>query len=616
MVYNSVQLDRENQRKTLVYNSVQLDGDIVAEYDIVKYENRQVMQSNPLNEACKAMELYEGKLYYLALLEFNFRQDNIDGNAPLPELVIPTDVVLKVFGGNKTYYKRLKDAASSLYDISFARTEEGKILLADRDSNGIIDLGNGEFAGERIFTSMKFSPREGGLIFRFSENIKPEIHKLFTKKGGFTLIKGKTLFSLSSMYAIRLIEMLLRFQNLEVNRNRGYILLEKSLQDLRLDLNILKLKTYENPAQLKLKILEPAREDINNNTPYKLDYTPKKKGKRITGYEFKLYYPDNNNVIDTAPTDELISDREERKAREINITANVDNTDADIYDVLRRYDVGKIIARRLANKYEEKEIREKIRTAIAYRERHKVTNFPGLIYDLITGKYTVNVVEQTSLFEPKYTSAERQKIEKEQRAANKVRIEENKCRAPGEQVPLVDVPDIETPPAEAKASKPSHIPEPPPDEKDRLSVSIETIKMFVDGGKAEKVVKELAKLAKKGISIDDVRALNVEELEARYKAAGEAKEPIQVLEPTPVEKTQDPEPETTPEPNIFDELEATPEAKAAAQEQRDLLAQFSQIELDMINYSVRYGEPLDDELKNKIDAAGTKLFNLYRLLNK
>lgn len=605
----------------------------MSEFSLEKYENRSVLQSNPLTEACKAMELYEGKLYYLALLEFNFRQDKIEKDIPLPELMIPTEVVLKVFGGNKSYYKRLRDAAGRLYNISFARDDKGRILLAKGSGDGLIEMGNSEFAGKRIFTSMEFSPRVGGLKFRFSEEVKDEIHKLLIK-GGFTLIQGKTLFALSSMYSIRLIEMLLRFQNLDVNRRRGFILLKKDINDLKFDLNIIGRASYNNIAHLKQKILEPAKADINDNTPYTLDYFDIKKGRKIVALEFRLYYPKNNNTSEEIdPTDELISDREERKAREINITANVDNPDADIYDVLRRYDVGKIIARRLANKYDEKEIREKIRTAIAYRERHKVTNFPGLIYDLITGKYTVNV-EQTSLFDeveekPKYTSAERKKIEKEQRAANKVRMEENKCRAPGEQVPLVDVPDLKSETLTVTA-KPTPATEPvqtATEDKDKLSVSIETIKMFVDGGKAEKVVKELAKLAKKGISIDDVKNHSVDELKARYEAA-EAAESAPEQEPETLENISDPEPSAAPEQNIFDEvIMVTPEQEAEGTEQEKILAQvmeeirdkveqLSKKEMQIIKDSVEKDKPTGRVLEMRLQQLDLDRYDAYLVVDE
>ena len=174
--------------------------------------------------------------------------------------------------------------------------------------------------------------------------------------------------------------------------------------------------------------------------------------------------------------------------------------------------------------------------------------------------------------------------------------------------------EAETEPVAVKPSAPE--PEPAPEDKDRLTVSIETIKSFVDTGREKFAASELEKLAKKGISIDDVKNHNIEELKALLAAADVADETPEKenAAPEPVENLTDPEP--VPEHTIFDEIEVMPEAKAAAAEQRDLLAQFSQIELDMINYSVRYGEPLDDELKNKIDAAGTKLFHLYRLLNK
>lgn len=557
----------------------------MSEFSLEKYENRSVLQSNPLTEACKAMELYEGKLYYLALLEFNFRQDNIDGNVPLPELIIPTDVVIKVFGGNKSYYKRLKDAAASLYDISFARTDDGKILLAAKDSDGLIDMGNGVFSGERIFTSMKFSPREGGLKFRFSENIKSEIHKLFIEKG-FTLITGKTLFSLSSMYAIRLIEMLLRQQNLEINKKRGYIKIKRNIQELRLDLSILHLATYNNSSNIKLKILNPAREDINTNTAYKLDYEDIKNGRKIIGFEFKLYYPDNNDTTINEPTAELINERAQRRAKEINITANVDNPDANIIDVLKFYGVGKIVAKRIAADYSDKTIRDNIRYCIDFCSTHKIKKtFAGLLKSAIEEDYASNKEQQQLLFQPtalEHKGDGRQLTEAEQRAADKMNAFWYGDKPKASTAPQNE-PEPEEAPVAVKPS-PAPEPEPTPEDKDRLSVSIDTIKLFVDSGKAEKVERELAKLAKKGISIDDVRALNVEELEARYEAA-EAAESAPEQEPEKLENIPDPEPSATPEPNIF-ELEIKPEHEAKKAEDKRIYADDYAVALEAIRAKV------------------------------
>lgn len=600
----------------------------MSEFSLEKYENRSVLQSNPLTEACKAMELYEGKLYYLALLEFNFRQDKIEKDIPLPELMIPTEVVLKVFGGNKSYYKRLRDAAGRLYNISFARDEKGRILLAKGSGDGLIEMGDSEFAGKRIFTSMEFSPRAGGLKFRFSEEVKDEIHKLRIK-GGFTLIQGKTLFALSSMYSIRLIEMLLRFQNLDVNRRRGFILLEKDINDLKFDLNIIGRASYNNIAHFKQKVLEPAKADINDNTPYTLDYFDIKKGRKIVALEFRLYYPKNNNTSEeTDPTDELISDREERKAREINVTANVDNLDADIYEVLRFYGVTKIVAKRLANDHTDKMIRNNIRCAIDYSKTHKVGNMGGLVRKAIEEDFATKLAEaeQLQLFQPSAASEHkgdgRQLTDAEQRAADKMNAfwYGDKSRAPAEPQN-----EAETEPVAVKPI-PAPEPEPTPDDKDRLTVSIDTIKLFVDSGKAEKVERELAKLAKKGISIDAVRALSVDELKARYEAA-EAAESAPEQEPETLENISDPKPGTTPEPNIFEGVEVTPEHEAGATEQERILAQvmeeirakvkqLSKKEMQIIKDSVEKDKPTGRVLEMRLRQLDLDRYDAYLVVDE
>lgn len=97
------------------------------------------------------------------------------------------------------------------------------------------------------------------------------------------------------------------------------------------------------------------------------------------------------------------------------------------------------------------------------------------------------------------------------------------------------------------------------------------------------------------------------------KPAAEGKK-LEISAPEPVENVSDPEPPTTPEQTVFDEIKVTKDARKAAAEQREILAQFSEDELDMIKYSIKFREPLDDELKAKVDASGVRLFFIYRLL--
>lgn len=559
------------------------------------YVDKQIYQANPLIEACKGMDLLEGRLYYLSLMALSPQLSQLNNNekSKFEKIIFPTADIIKLFGGYGGYHSKLMSKTKRLRD-------HGITIITGKAADG-----KPTFRQIGIFNTFEWDPGKGGLLVEFTKDIKPFVFDLVD--GHYTRIAGRTMFQLQSVYATRLIELLLQYQGFADAQKSQIIRRNITVEKLRFYLGIPENK-YKRMANFKRNVLDEPIKDINTHTAYRMSYEPVKYGHSIISFDFML---DVSRGEEQQPQSisEVVEIKQESKQVDIDPGATVDNLAADIFAVLRRYGVGKTVAARLVKEYPE----ERIRANISYTlSQKRVRDYGKYITKAVREDYAAERAAFMQL--PLFTQEEQPQEHKgdgrklspdEQRAADKMNAfwyGDNKPKASAEPV----------------AAKPIPAPESEPAQKDNdiLSVSIETIKGFVDSGREKFAASELEKMARKGISLDDVRALSVDELEARYKAADAADETPEKenAAPEPVENLTDPEP--VPEHTIFDEIEVMPEAKAAAAEQRDLLAQFSQIELDMINYSVRYGEPLDDELKNKIDAAGTKLFHLYRLLNK
>ena len=79
-----------------------------------KYYNRSIYQARPLIEACKQFDLNEGRLFYLGLLELKPQLSEGNGQAEFEKIVIPTADVIKLFGGNASYYTKLRPIARKL----------------------------------------------------------------------------------------------------------------------------------------------------------------------------------------------------------------------------------------------------------------------------------------------------------------------------------------------------------------------------------------------------------------------------------------------------------------------------------------------------------------------
>lgn len=571
---------------------VQLEG--------TKYAAGQIYQANPLIEACKEMDLLQGRLYYLSLMALTpqLTEEAKDTKKEFDKITFSTTDIIKLFGGYGGYHKKLMDKTKRLRD-------RGITIIT-----GTGEDGKPTFKQIGIFNTFEWNPKKGGLLVEFTKEIKPFVFDL--AGGEYTKIAGRTMFALQSVYATRLIELLLQYQGFPEYKKTKVIKRNITVEKLRFYLDIPPAK-YKRMGNFRKVVLDAPIEDINKHTAYILSYNPVKRGQMIVSFDFTL---DIRQGEEQQPQSisEVVEIKQESKQVDIDPGATVDNLEADIFAVLRRYGVGKTAAVRLIKEYPE----ERIRANISYTlSQKRVRDYGKYITKAVREDYAAERAAFIQL--PLFSQEEQQPQEHkgdgrqltaaEQRAADRMNAfwyGDNKPKASAEPVPVKPIPAPE--------------PEPTPEDKDRLTVSIETIKSFVDTGREKFAASELEKMARKGISLDDVRALSVDELEARYKAADAADEtpekeaPTPETEPTPVENITDPEP--VPEHTIFDEIEATPEAEAAAQEQRDLLAQFSEIELEMIKYSIKFGEPLDEELKAKINEKGTKLFHLYRLLNK
>lgn len=562
--------------------------------DGTKFVDKSIYQANPLIEACRGMDLMQGRLYYLALMALSPQLTENNRQDGFQKIIFDAKDIIKLFGGRGGYHANLMKKTRQLREYTVT-------IITGKDDNG-----DDTFRHFGIFDAFEWDPKRGGLFVEFSEKIRPYVFDLV--KGNYTKIAGRTMFSLQSSYATRLIELLLQRQGFPEFQKTKIIKRNITVEKLRFYLGIPDDK-YKRMGNFRKVVLDGPIEDINKHTSYFMSYDVVKSGAAVVAFDFSLDVSKADEEQQPVSVSEVVSMREEARQADIDPTATVDNMSADTFAVLRRYGVGKKVAESLVNQYTDERIRANIQYTLSQK---RVQNYGGYIPKAIREDYAAERAAFMQL--PLFTQEEQPQEHKgdgrklspdEQRAADKMNAfwyGDNKPKASAEPV----------------AAKPIPAPESEPAQKDNdiLSVSIETLKGFVDSGREKFAASELEKMARKGISLDDVRALSVDELEARYKAADAADETPEKenAAPEPVENLTDPEP--VPEHTIFDEIEVMPEAKAAAAEQRDLLAQFSQIELDMINYSVRYGEPLDDELKNKIDAAGTKLFHLYRLLNK
>lgn len=318
-----------------------------------KYNKVNIYQAKPLIEACKEFDINEGRLFYLGLLELRPQLSEGSGQQEFDRITIPTPDVIKLFGGNKAYYQRLKN---------IARTLQSRLVTVKEDEE--------TFHRINIFREMQFDKKKGGLSIRFNEDMRPYILELAGKP--YTKIAAKTIFALSSVYAIRLLELLLEYQNIPRFQQNGRIERNITIEDLRFYCNVGNSK-YCKKSDFTRNIVKRPVEEINSSTNYKVSFSCRKVGRSIVSYDFVMELPavmsDGKDSIE-----QIIESTEIAKMEK----ASRNISGSGMYGELIRHGIGKIVARRLVEGYSETRIRrnieytmslDKVRNKAAYLRR-------------------------------------------------------------------------------------------------------------------------------------------------------------------------------------------------------------------------------------------------------
>lgn len=167
----------------------------------------------------------------------------------------------------KTAYRELREATSRLYERSIViKTREQTLKARWAD---MIILDNPYFEDVMRDEDWKrvviwFSPQVIPFLINLTEN--------------FTKYKLSEIAEFSSAYSFRIYEFMMQFQS------TGYTKI--SIQDLRQRLQL--ENKYSATKDLKVRVIDTAIKEINEKSPYKVDYNLTKTGKKFTHLELKF----------------------------------------------------------------------------------------------------------------------------------------------------------------------------------------------------------------------------------------------------------------------------------------------------------------------------------------
>jgi len=147
---------------------------------------------------------------------------------------------------------------------------------------------NGDIVLIRWLTKITYNDKKGYLEIRFSDEVQPYLHQL---KGNFTSYYINNIAKFKSVYSIRFYEysiMLLNKNNYE-KKLKFSLPVSEIKQKLGLD------DKYNRFSNLKSRILEPAKNEINQFSDIFFDYSVEKLGRTPYKINFKVSKKDSLN---------------------------------------------------------------------------------------------------------------------------------------------------------------------------------------------------------------------------------------------------------------------------------------------------------------------------------
>lgn len=135
---------------------------------------------------------------------------------------------------------------------------------------------NGDYLIANWASSVKYKAGEGKIEFAFSPELKPYLLQL---KKAFTSYRLSNILSLKSTYAIRLYELMKKWQHL----GRW----EVSIEHLKEKLGIQKDK-YKQYGHFKSRVIQSAVEEVNEKTDVQVTFNEIRKGRKVVKIEFTI----------------------------------------------------------------------------------------------------------------------------------------------------------------------------------------------------------------------------------------------------------------------------------------------------------------------------------------
>lgn len=231
---------------------------------------------------CKANEVIEAG-YRLSLNEQRVVLSCIGQVNSMEELLKTDEFELSAKDFSKLYdisedraYSELQEVAKNLYQRSLT------IYNPDPKRPKLKKIET------RWISSIGYMPEDGKITLCFAQKLLPYLSAL---KGTFTRYKLEHIGNMSSIYAIRLYELLVQWQSV----GKREVELDWLKKQFQLD------ESYDRMFDFKKRVLDPAVKDINEYSNFQVTWTQRKTGRRVTHLTFTFSEKQSAKTKNTTP---------------------------------------------------------------------------------------------------------------------------------------------------------------------------------------------------------------------------------------------------------------------------------------------------------------------------
>ena len=220
-----------------------------------------VVKSNRLNTAIQNLSLSEIRIIQLAIIDARENNRGLSEDKPLRIEALRYAEAFNVT--RQTAYEIILSAEKNLFERRFSFINEKERVVKSR-----------------WVQRVEYIDQESAIEIIFTHDVVNEITRLDGAVDFFTKYLLKQTSSMTSMYSVRLYELLVQWK--EAKRTPIF-----ELDTFRNQLGI-EVNEYKIMSDFKKRVLLLALKEINEKSDLKVSYEQVKKGRTITGFKFKV----------------------------------------------------------------------------------------------------------------------------------------------------------------------------------------------------------------------------------------------------------------------------------------------------------------------------------------